>query len=319
MDEVLILDADPGFVQLESGLFVPHQRKPRRLRGIDLFCGCGGFSLGVISAGVEVVGAAEWWAEAAMTYLYNLGTYPCDLQFVEPADRDRLETAIQKSWKRNRKSKILEPWLCGQNRHVDPGVSHFWFGDVAKLTGARILADLGMSRGELDIVFGGPPCQGMSQAVKQREDDPRNNLVLEHLRIAAELGAKTCVMENVPPLVTSTKFRPLLDEWIRRANEAGYDVVANILDAANFGVPQFRRRAFIVASLPGFHFQFPTPTNWAIGSAANGQRWDTLEKPDIEPSADDEELFHPKRKGERTRRRKAKKPRQQTLFEEGAA
>lgn len=274
----------PAWEETETGLLVP-RRPPRRLRGVDLFCGCGGFSLGVQTAGIDVIAAVEHWPVAIMTYLINLGSVDgCALAYV--SDEDKL--AFSRELKKAGESQT-SGWIGRHNVHRDgSGCRAMVVGDVAKVTGdvvRQALAAIGVEV-PIDVVFGGPPCQGMSKAGKQNPADPRNNLVLEFVRIADELGAEVFMMENVPPLVNDKKFRPLFDEIVARAQAAGFTVVANVLDAANYGVPQFRRRAFIVgtrgeaAKRP---FGFPMPTNWcfvakpgeqAVRIRQAGERWE---------------------------------------------
>jgi site-specific DNA-cytosine methylase len=154
-------------------------------------------------------------------------------------------------------------------------------GDASKVTGGLIQEALGAIKAStpIDVVFGGPPCQGMSSSGKQNPADPRNNLVLEFVRIADELGAEMFVMENVPPLVTQAKFRPLFNALVDRAHAAGFTVTANVLDAANYGVPQRRRRAFVVGARGEANarpFSFAMPTNWAFVAEPGGERTDFL-------------------------------------------
>jgi DNA (cytosine-5)-methyltransferase 1 len=117
---------------------------------------------------------------------------------------------------------------------------------VTTLTGERIRR-VGKIKGEVDVVFGGPPCQGFSSIGLRDSKDPRNNLLGEFVRIVEELRPRTFVMENVPGLATrSTKS--LLDRVLARLQLAGYKLVTpvRILNAANFGVPQNRKRLFVL-------------------------------------------------------------------------
>jgi DNA (cytosine-5)-methyltransferase 1 len=120
-------------------------------------------------------------------------------------------------------------------------------GDVTKLSGKHIrqVAELG-SR-EIDVVFGGAPCQGFSMIGKRALDDPRNRLVREFARLVFELKARYFVFENVKGL-TVGKHRKLLDELVDEFNTLGYQVKLpyQVLNAASFGVPQDRRRLFLL-------------------------------------------------------------------------
>lgn len=89
-----------------------------------------------------------------------------------------------------------------QHAAVDePPVEHFFQGDVRYLTGDLILNALGLARGDITAVIGGPPCQGFSRAGHRNVMDPRNSLVFDFARIVCELQPKTFVMENVTGIV----------------------------------------------------------------------------------------------------------------------
>jgi DNA (cytosine-5)-methyltransferase 1 len=108
----------------------------------------------------------------------------------------------------------------------------------------RLMAKIG-SR-PIDVVFGGAPSQGFSMIGQRVLDDPRNRLVQEFLRIVHELDAAYFVFENVKGL-TLGKHRKFLDEFVEYAGELGYSVRLpwQVLDAANFGVPQHRERLIL--------------------------------------------------------------------------
>jgi DNA (cytosine-5)-methyltransferase 1 len=174
--------ANPEYVTCPTGLVLPkdvaEQRYfPRLPTAVDLFCGCGGFGLGFIQAGFEVVAASDWDVPAAVTYMVNLCRYgEFTIHFIEESDRDRLEKYLSKSFKKGSCSggplMAGSGWISKQPRTV-PSVKHFSLGDIRKLTGARILDAIGMKKGEVDCVTGGPPCQGYSRAGKQNVMDPR--------------------------------------------------------------------------------------------------------------------------------------------------
>lgn len=100
--------------------------------------------------------------------------------------------------------------------------------------------------GEVDVVVGGPPCQGFSAAGKQWIDDPRNSLFVEFIRIVSLVKPKYAVMENVEPILRLASGRFLRD-IVDAYNQAGYQVKANILNARYFSVPQERKRAIFLA------------------------------------------------------------------------
>src|SRR5690606_39344596 len=90
-----------------SGLYVPADlpAPERHPTAVDLFCGCGGFSLGLFEAGFDVLAGVDWDCDAAETYMVNLGAYPIDLRFVTDDDRSRfarhLSRHVQRSARRN--------------------------------------------------------------------------------------------------------------------------------------------------------------------------------------------------------------------------
>jgi DNA (cytosine-5)-methyltransferase 1 len=139
---------------------------------------------------------------------------------------------------------------------------------IAKLTGADIRLAAGLGRKGIDCVFGGPPCQGFSMIGKRVLDDPRNSLVLDFVRIVAELDAKTFVFENVKGL-TVGKHRAFLSELIAEFKARGYEVTAPwaVLNAANFGVPQSRERLILLGAKKGMQLpQYPAAITNAAGS-----------------------------------------------------
>ena len=108
----------------------------------------------------------------------------------------------------------------------------------------------------VDVVVGGPPCQGFSQLGSRDPDDPRNRLWREYLRALDATGADRFVMENVPQLLRSDQFAMFRGEVERR----GFRVAAEVLCAADFGVPQVRRRAIVIGSRSG-EVAMPSPTH----------------------------------------------------------
>lgn len=123
---------------------------------------------------------------------------------------------------------------------------------------------------DIDIIIGGPPCQGFSTVGKRRKKDPRNLLFYQYLRILKEIKPKMFVMENVPGLLTMG--RGMIKNIMKKHFEKlGYNVVINILKAENFWVPQRRRRIFFVGNLFHKPFEFPKQTNGKINTV-----WDAI-------------------------------------------
>jgi len=240
-----------------SGLYVPQKNKRDRPIAIDLFCGAGGFSLGFIEAGFEVVAAVEWDADAAITYLTNMGAYPINLVFVEPEDGERFERRLRDMYRRNgwldedseitapilAPSRDLDgPFVSGKYRPDDrPGVSTFFFGDVRKLTSERLLQETGLTVGEVDVVFGGPPCQGFSHAGKRNVMDPRNSLVFEFTRFVLDIRPRAFLMENVPGMLNmvTPEGWPLIDEISLTLEKGGFGTAEalkrSLLETAGVG------------------------------------------------------------------------------------
>jgi DNA (cytosine-5)-methyltransferase 1 len=123
---------------------------------------------------------------------------------------------------------------------------------VSGLSAHEIRVAAGIGRRTVDCVFGGPPCQGFSLIGQRVLDDPRNNLVLEFVRIVAELEARTFVFENVKGL-TLGKHRAFLEELVVAFDKAGYVVRLPwfVLDAASYGVPQHRQRLILFGARKG--------------------------------------------------------------------
>jgi DNA (cytosine-5)-methyltransferase 1 len=98
-----------------------------------------------------------------------------------------------------------------------------------------------------DVVVGGPPCQGFSLLNKKRRDDARKGLWRAYWTIVQRARPSVFVMENVPELLTSPEFV----EFRRTARRAGWRIVADVLNAADYGVPQRRKRAIAIGSIVG--------------------------------------------------------------------
>jgi DNA (cytosine-5)-methyltransferase 1 len=120
----------------------------------------------------------------------------------------------------------------------------YWTADVAKVGADEFLKLLTIRSGHLDFLIGGPPCQGFSSNGKRWLKDNRNRLLSRFIEIAHALQPKCVILENVPTAISA--FAQLFDEEIHEAFR-GYIVRHTVLNASEFGVPQIRRRAFVVA------------------------------------------------------------------------
>ncbi len=123
---------------------------------------------------------------------------------------------------------------------------------VVGLKAADIRLAAGIGARPIDCVFGGPPCQGFSLIGHRSIEDPRNSLVLEFVRLVAELDARTFVFENVKGLTVGT-HRTFLDELVAAFDSAGYAVRLpwQVLDAARYGAPQHRQRLILFGARKG--------------------------------------------------------------------
>lgn len=123
-----------------------------------------------------------------------------------------------------------------------------WNDDIRNVSTHKMKRRLKLRKGELDLLAGCPPCQGFS-TIRTRNGaevvkDSRNDLVFEFLRFVRDLKPKAIMMENVPGLATDRRMRRLKKEL----DKLGYEYKCEILDAADFGVPQRRRRMILLGS-----------------------------------------------------------------------
>lgn len=128
---------------------------------------------------------------------------------------------------------------------------------IQSLSSAEILAKTGLCKGQLDVLVGGPPCQGYSVYNHGRgEHDPRAGLFREYLRIVQDLAPKWLVMENVTGLL-SISGGQLVQTIANEISKLGYAVEWRTLRAEDYGVPQERRRVVFVANRIGAPILFP--------------------------------------------------------------
>jgi len=211
----------------------PIPRLADRPVAVDLFAGAGGLSEGFHQAGFFVVLAIEKDNQAAATYAYN----HC-------------------RWKSAHRSQVLN-------------------SDIAKLDFAAIADQLRRGLGRApDVVFGGPPCQGFSRSnmMTRNMSNPANNLAEHFVRAVRDLQPRLAVLENVADVESFNEGQYVAS--LRQAFLAiKYRVEHRILNAVDFGVPQRRRRIFLVAARDGLTMEFPEPM------IVNGTRvtvWDAV-------------------------------------------
>lgn len=130
---------------------------------------------------------------------------------------------------------------------------------VGDITSLNLKDTFGKYVGEIDVVIGGPPCQGFSQKGQRKTiNDERNFLFKYYVAVVELVKPRYFVMENVPNLLTAEKgfFRKEIEELF---NKLGYSLKYDVLNAADYGVPQSRRRAFIIGKLNDKAPSLPLP------------------------------------------------------------
>jgi len=188
---------------------------------ISLFSGCGGCSLGLRQAGINVDLAADMDQDTCNTYAANLG-------------QDTI-----------------------------------WCTDLSKIKAVDLLERSNLKRDDISLIVGGPPCQGFSSAGAKDWRDPRNVLIRNFVDIVTSLRPTWFIMENVEGLLTAndgvflieavTQF--LVIEAVTQFLEAGYWVRTQKIYMERYGIPQRRKRVFIVGNLEHCEFDFPEQTH----------------------------------------------------------
>lgn len=157
-------------------------------------------------------------------------------------------------------------------------------GDICKISSQEILQIVNMKVGEPFLICGGPPCQPFSTAGKRLGiNDPRGSLFKEFVRMIDEIRPRFFIMENVKGLMssilkdengenTNTKVLDVILEEFRKLN---YKTVYGLLDAVNYGVPQFRERFVLIGSRDGEDIFLPAPTHFRVHQNP-AYRWVTL-------------------------------------------
>lgn len=140
--------------------------------------------------------------------------------------------------------------------------------DIREVCDRNLRKSLGLKAGELDLLAGGPPCQGFSINAPIRSlDDKRNHLFKDYLRIAETLKPKAVLIENVPGIISLGKGT-VVEQIYKELDRMGYSVCHRILFAGHYGVPQMRfRTTFIAIKGRGKKIIFPEPTHNAIAVA----------------------------------------------------
>lgn len=131
--------------------------------------------------------------------------------------------------------------ICGD-------ITNIHFGDIKQIIGNK----------KVDVIIGGPPCQGFSLSGPRNFDDPRNKLYLSYIRLVEEIQPRAFVIENVPGLVGLFNGE-IKDNIFKRFTELGYNIDCKIMCAADYGVPQIRRRVVFVGTKIGERtYEYPS-------------------------------------------------------------
>lgn len=136
--------------------------------------------------------------------------------------------------------------------------------DINNIDFTQLLSELKLQQGEIDILIGGPPCQGFSTAGPRFWDDPRNHLLKQYVRALEIIKPKWFLMENVEGLLTSNNGE-YVKESVKAFVKLGYAVRLEKVYSQEYGVPQRRKRVIVIGNRLGIDFSFPNPTTHSHG------------------------------------------------------
>jgi DNA (cytosine-5)-methyltransferase 1 len=140
--------------------------------------------------------------------------------------------------------------------------------DIARVNSRELLIAIARKglKSDIDLLAGGPPCQGYSYMGHRALDDPRNQLVFEYARMVFEIQPRYFIFENVPGILTGL-HRQFLNELIEKFEQNGYAIVRpiKVLDSSDYGVPQKRKRLFLI----GYRQDMPAPNYPAVTHGEN--------------------------------------------------
>lgn len=162
-------------------------------------------------------------------------------------------------------------------------------GDILKLNPNDILKDGYLDSHGCDLVLGGPPCQGFSahRINDAGVDDKRNKLILHYFKFVSSLQSKVFLMENVPGILWK-KHRSYLNEFYKQGKKAGYHIFPPVtLDARDYGIPQRRKRVFILGIRKDIS---KTDIAWPP-SATHGDKKEIQKNPQLKPWVASDKIF----------------------------
>lgn len=136
--------------------------------------------------------------------------------------------------------------------------------DINNIDFPQLLTELKIKPGEIDVLIGGPPCQGFSTAGPRFWDDPRNHLLKQYVRALEIIQPKWFLMENVEGLLTSNNGE-YVKETVKAFIKLGYSIRLEKVYSHEYAVPQRRKRVIIIGNRLGIDFSFPKPTTYSHG------------------------------------------------------
>lgn len=174
------------------------KKKEEKKIALDLFCGCGGMTRGLIDSGFEILAGIDIWDKAIENYNKNYD----------------------------------HEGICG---------------DLKKLLPEEFNKKYNKKKQKIDLIVGGPPCQGFSIAGKRNTNDPRNSLFMEYVKYLDYYEPKAFIMENVVGILSmKTEKNEKVIDIIKSQLEKNYNIIITKLYASDYEVPQNRRRVIIL-------------------------------------------------------------------------
>ncbi|MCF2206204.1 DNA cytosine methyltransferase [Halobacterium salinarum] len=241
---------------------------------VDLFCGAGGASLGFVKAGYEVVGAVDVDEIALETYGDNL----CEGGLLDDYDGDVM---------------FDEPLRADLGRgYEDPPTDD---DDIPQVTFEDIRDQFDLEPGEVDVICGCPPCQNFSSLRDTEpwpEDEPKDNLLRAFVDFVDEEKPDVVFFENVRNIIRAGEENPTTYiDWLKRSmkqirrdgdsqTSGGYGVDLDVLNTADYGVPQRRERtiALFVYGRNDDEFSLPEPTHAKHPKLSDLKQWKSVDE-----------------------------------------
>jgi DNA (cytosine-5)-methyltransferase 1 len=145
--------------------------------------------------------------------------------------------------------------------------------DILTITPQKLLDRLEIKHGQLDVLVGGPPCQGFSTYGERNPNDSRNKLYKNYLNFLGAFYPKVFIIENVVGIL-SMCGGAIINDILKSTRSLGYEVDLKTLNLSEYGIPQIRKRVFIIGSRLDKKVHFPIPTN---GEARNNDLFNVIE------------------------------------------